>query len=611
MLTELSTMPAPAAVEGDELDAAAQSAFPGTEDMAPDMSWWPATMKTHDQRMAWWREARFGVMVTWGVYSHLGGVWEGRVSPGYSEHIMRKGKITVDRYLKEVAAHFNPTAFDADAWVRLFKEAGIRYAVFMPKHHDGFAMYDSKVTDYDVVDATPFARDPMVELAAACKQQGLRLGFYYSHAQEWGHPYGSFNNWEFDHPREGRWWTKPKYRRQYENFHVYVTEKAVPQITELVTRYDPDMIWFDTALCAPQDANARVMKAARMAKPSLVINNRSVLGNPGGGYRHYGDYASTADKPAEFRPVEGDWEAIPTINESYGYHRKDLSHKPPSHFVKLLIKAVARGGNMLMNVGPRGDGKIDDKDVAVLEGIGRWMKVNGESIYGCGRSGLPIPAWGESTRRGNTLYVHVFDWPKDGTLVVGGLKTPVRRARLLSDPARRELETERLSALDVRIEVPREAPDATASVVALELDGEPETDPARLLLPTVQATRFHVFDAALHGEVMRYGKGHPNDDYMQAWTQADEHLSWPVRATEPATYEVVLKYTARKHSGGVYRLELGDQSWEGRVKPGPMRSVSLGRFEARPGWFDMTLRAVSIDGRELMNPHAVFLTVVR
>ena len=326
------------------------------------------TVAERDGRLGWWRDARFGMFVHWGVYSTLGGTWKGQAVKGYGEHIQRVLKIPIADYRKEVAGGFNPTGFDADAWIRLAKEAGMGYFIITAKHHDGFAMFDSKVNDYTVVKATPFAKDPMVALRDACRKQGLKFGFYYSHAFDWGEENAPGNDWDYDNPGgdkllHGRsWWTDDK--EFLAKARTYVDGKAIPQLLELIRNYHPDIIWFDTPHKLPPEENLRILAAVRKADPNVVVSGRVVTDIPN---LNLSDYLSTADKPDEFPPVDGDWEAIPTTNESYGYNQNDHSHKSVSHFIRLLAKAAARGGNVLLNVGPRGDGVIDPSDVRILE----------------------------------------------------------------------------------------------------------------------------------------------------------------------------------------------------------------------------------------------------
>lgn len=600
-LTTPGLLAAAAAVKGGSLS------IPDRD--SPEMAWWRQSMETRDQRLEWWREARFGMFVHWGVYSGLGGTWQGQAIKGYAEHIQRILKIPIPVYREQVAGKFNPSEFNADEWIRAAKEAGMGYFIITAKHHDGFAMYDSMVSDYNIVKATPFKRDPMKELKAACQKYGLKLGFYYSHAFDWGEPNAPGNDWDYDNPGGDRglhggrnWWVSspellPKVRR-------YVDEKSIPQLLELIRNYEPDILWFDTPHKLPDSENLRILKAVRATSPRLVINGRLV--------RNCGDYASTADRPAEFAPHEGDWEGIPTTNESYGWNKNDNSHKPPAHFIQLLAKAAARGGNLLMNIGPMGDGKIDPKDLAILQGIGQWWKINGESIRGTARTPLAVQAWGESTRKGNTLYLHVFEWPHDGKLVLGGLKSQVKRAYLLSDAKRSTLSVERLDPLDVRIAVPTTAPDEADSVVAVESESEPAGDSVRLLLATVPQDTLRAFDGTRHGKTLRLGAGKTRDAYVGDWSKPDEFMAWPVRINQPTSFEVSSVYDAPAGSvGGTYTVKLGKVSVPGTVSQGENQTASLGRVRLEPDRFEIQVLPVEIKGAELMRLRSVVLKPVK
>ncbi len=564
---------------------------------SPDLAWWRESMTTHDQRIAWWREGRFGMFVHWGVYSHLGGTWQGKAVNGYAEHIQRKLTIPIPVYREQVAGKFNPTEFNADEWIRAAKEAGMSYFIITAKHHDGFAMWDSKVSDYNIVKATPFQRDPMKELKAACRKYGLKFGFYYSHAFDWGDANGPGNDWDYDNPGGDRnlhggrnWWDAspellPKVRK-------YVDEKSIPQLLELIRNYDPDILWFDTPHKLLDAENLRIMKAVRAASARVVINGRLARG--------LGDYASTADRPAEFAPHDGDWEGIPTTNESYGWNRNDHSHKPASHFIQLLAKAAARGGNILMNVGPMGNGQFDPQDAAILRGIGAWWKTNGDSIRGTARTPLAVQAWGESTRRSNTLYLHVFDWPRDGKLVVGGLKSPVKAAWLLADAKHSPLKAVRLNPLDWQLAVPAAAPDPVDSVVTVECEGEIATDPARLLSTAVATNTLRVFDGQLHGK-LRFGAGKKTDAYVQNWSRPEDAIIWPVRLNEPASFNLAAVYDAEAESaGGTFAVQVGQQQFTGKVQKGVEQTLALGRVTLTPGSFEIRVAPLEIQGVELM-----------
>ena len=602
----------PASAAGD---AAARS--PSKESLVP-------TQAERDARLGWWRDARFGMFVHWGVYSGLSGTWNGKKYGGYGEHIQRMAQIPIPVYHKEVAGKFHPTEFNADEWIKLAKEAGMGYFVITAKHHDGFAMYDSKVSDATIVKATPFARDPMKDLQAACKKYGIKFGFYYSHAFDWGEENGPGNDWDFNNPggdkllHGANWWEKypeflPKARK-------YVDEKAIPQLQELIATYDPDIIWFDTPHKLPPEENQRILAAVRKAKPSMVINGRLISG--------LGDYQSTCDRPAEFPPQKGDWEGVPTTNESYGYNANDRSHKPVGHFVQLLAKSAARGGNQLMNIGPMGDGRIDQADVDILKGIGKWWAVNGESIRGTTRTPLPVQAWGESTRKGDRLYLHVFQWPSNGKLVVGGLKTGVAKAYLLSNKAA-VLPTSR-SGQDVVISIPNDAPDAADSVVVVECAGEPAADPVRLLSNDVPVDTLRAFDGVLEGQ-LKFGPGKKTDDVVLDWTTTDKAVVWPVRVNEAGTFEVAINYDApgakkskvaegdagkevqraQKGAAGTYAVTVGGRELSKPVRQGSAVKENLGSVTLEPGTYEIRVSAREITGEELFRLRNLTLVPVK
>ena len=598
---------------------------PSEPPRAPTFESLMPTEAERDARLPWWREARFGMFVHWGVYSGLSGTWEGKKYGGYGEHIQRMAMIPIPVYLKEVAGKFNPTQFNADEWIRLAKQAGMGYFIITAKHHDGFAMFDSKVSPNTIVKATPFGRDPMPELKAACKKHGVKFGFYYSHAFDWGEANGPGNDWDFQNPGGDRllhgadWWKE--YPQFLPNVRKYVDEKSIPQILELIKNYDPDSLWFDTPHKLPPEENLRILAAVRKAKPSLVVNGRIVTG--------LGDYASTCDRPAEFPPRDGDWEGVPTTNESYGYNVNDRSHKPPSHFIQLLAKACARGGNTLMNIGPMGTGAIDEADVKILKGLAAWWSINGESIRGTTRTPLAVQAWGESTRKGNRLYLHVFDWPSDGKLVVGGLKADVTKAYLLSAPSML-IDTKR-DGLDLRLDVPKMAPDPADSVVVLECAGEPQGDLTRLLSPSVPINTFRGFDGILKGR-LHFGPGKKKDDVVLDWSRKEFAVVWPARLNEKATFDVAINYDApgavaqpkvaegdagkeasrvQKGAGGTYLVNIHGQEFAKPVRPGKFVNDTLGRVTLNPGGFEIGVFAKEITGEELFRLRRLILKPVK
>jgi len=573
--------------------------------------WWKKAQETHEQRIAWWREAKFGMFVHWGVYSLPGGEWKGKKVSGYAEHLMRKEKITRSEYL-DLAHQFNPVKFNAEEWIIQAKNAGMKYFIITAKHHDGFALYNSAVSDFDIIDQTPFKRDPMAELAAAAKKHGVKFGFYYSHAFDWEHPDAPGNDWEYKNPGGDQligganWFdAHPEWLPKAQK---YVDEKAIPQIKELLQKYHPDILWFDTPHKLPLSENIRILKAIRETDPNVVVNGRLVRSASA----NFGDYKNTADRPAEFYPVTGDWEAIPTTNESYGYHKYDDSHKPVSHFIRLMASAASRGGNLLMNIGPKGDGSFDTKDQQILKGIGDWMKINGESIYGSKASPLPYHSWGVSTVKNNKLYLHVFQWPKDGKLYVSG-SVPISNGRLLATPAKK-ITAKRMQGGDWQLTVPKIAPDTNNTVLVFDYQQPAEQDPIHFITRNTMIERFLAYDADQQGKGFSFGDGKTNRYYLDGWKNTNQSVSWRFRKEDPSpgAYKVIIKYLAGKEtSGGSFifiteQLNDGTQKELSRSQHGistDERNViiqELGTITFRAGTFRLSLLPATIPKQELM-----------
>jgi alpha-L-fucosidase len=417
-----------------------------------------------DARLDWWREARFGMFVHWGLYSIPAGEWEG--DAGHAEWIRTTARIPDDRYA-ELAGQFDPTAFDADAWVLLAKDAGMRYLVITTKHHDGFCLFDSAHTDFDIM-ATPFARDIMAELAEAGRRHGVRIGWYHS-IMDWHHPdYLPRREWE-QRPAAGA------------DFDRYVTHLHA-QVTELLTNYgDVGVMWFDGEWedTWNTEHGRALYDLCRRLQPDVIVNNRVDKGRAGmAGLtvdpERLGDFGTPEQEvpPAGLPGV--DWETCLTLNDHWGHVRADTNHKSVTELVRTLVDVASKGGNLLLNVGPDATGRIPPESVERLRGVGAWMRVNGEAIRGTVATPLRPQPWGRCTMRPGPrtrLYLHVFEWPEHGHFRVEGLANTPLRAHVMGAHRRQLMVARRGEGIEIA--VPRAAPNAHCSVVVLDIEGEP------------------------------------------------------------------------------------------------------------------------------------------
>lgn len=576
-------------------------------DLPPSIKSLRSTPAELEKKMRWFDNARFGMFVHWGVYSMLGGTWDGKKYGGYGEHIQRMAQIPIPVYREKVAGTFNPTLYSAKEWVSLAKEAGMKYIIITSKHHDGFAMYDSKVSDYTIVKATPYKKDPLLELKNECDKAGVKFGVYYSHAFDWGEENAPGNDWDYNNPggdkllNGSNWWENdPEFLKKA---HRYVTEKSIPQLLELIERYHPAIIWFDTAHKLPTSENLRIMAAVRKADPTIIINGRCIYGE--------GDYDSTWDCPVDFHAMKRYWEGVPTTNDSYAYNANDLNHKPASHFIQLLVKAAARGGNILMNIGPKGDGAIDERDANILKGIGQWWTVNGEqSVRGTQSSPLDVQSWGESTSKGDTLYLHVFQWPKNGKLLVGGVNGVARKAYLLSDK-RKNLKWKHIDG-DLEINLPAVAPDSIDAVIAVVCSDLSKITKRRLLSTDLASDKFRTFDAQLSGG-LQYGDEHIGCLWVHNWKKKDASITWKVSSTEPVSFDLSINYAARKadNPGGRYTVTIGANKMVKEVRQGDTVTDNLGRITLPQGDYEMSITCESLTGAELFRPRHIILNPVQ
>lgn len=431
-----------------------------------------------DARMEWWREARFGMFIHWGVYSQWAGVYHGHEQArGGAEWIMNRCKIPVAEY-QERAKSFNPINYDPDGWVKLAKEAGMKYIVITAKHHDGFALFDSKASKWNVADATAYGKDLLKPLADACRKYGIKLGFYYSQAQDWNNPGGSVARKEMN---EG--WPNPDSAKidaytkahnghwdpaqETRTFARYIDEVAVPQVKELMTNYgDIAVLWWDTPTNMTDEA-ALKLQALLKLQPNIITNDRLKRPN------FSGDTKTPEQKIPTQRELDGkDWETCMTMNGSWGYKSWDHKWKSTETLIRNLVDIASKGGNYLLNVGPKDDGTFPQESIDRLKEIGEWLKVNHEAVYATKASPVTPFDWGRCTsvksKNNTTLYFSVFNWPADGKLLVAGLKNKIVSAKLLAGG---KVKAQLVNG-GMQLNVPAKAIDPVATVIKVVVKGE-------------------------------------------------------------------------------------------------------------------------------------------
>lgn len=471
--------------------------------------------------MQWWREAKFGMFIHWGLYAVPAGRYAGKPVGGIGEWIMHSAHIPVADYAA-YADQFDPEQFNADTWVAVAKAAGMKYIVLTAKHHEGFAMFPTRVDDYNIAARTPFKRDPVGEMAAACKRAGIKFGVYYSQNLDWHHAGGGTAGPAWDPAQEG-------------DFDAYVKKVSAPQVNELITRYHPAVLWWD--INGPfTPAQVRLLTASFSQDPALITNNRLGGGVPG-----------DTETPEQTIPGTGypgkDWETCMTINDTWGYKTGDTNFKSVDTLIHNLVDIASKGGNYLLNVGPDATGTIPAPEVERLRAVGKWMTANGEAVYGTSASPFKRLPWGRCTQkadgRNTTLYLHVFDWPTGGRLRVPGLKNAVRSAFLLN--GKRPLPA-RTDAEGVLLAVPATAPDALSSTIVLKIAGPPIVAPALLGQDALGVLHLLAADAETHGGIQyESGSGHDN---LGFWTNPADGVVWPAWITTPGTFTVTAQIAA-------------------------------------------------------------------
>jgi alpha-L-fucosidase len=426
-----------------------------------------------EKRLEWFRDAKYGMFIHWGLYAVPAGDWHGRRCLGLGEWLMNRCQVPVKEY-EQLASQFNPVKYNADEWVQLAEDAGMKYIVITSKHHDGFALFKSAVSQYNVVDATPYHKDVLKMLADACAKRGMRLGFYYSQSQDWHEPGGAGNTWDFgpDVDKDGK---------ELKKYDDYLRAKAEPQVKELLTGYGPvALIWFDTPrMMNVNNRGQRFADIVRSTQPSTLIDGR--LGSEG-------DYRSTGDNVVPSEASAEAWETPATTNDTWGFRTDDTNWKSPGQILFKLVDIVSKGGNYLLNVGPTAEGLIPGIPSANLRTVGRWLKVNGEAVYGAGISPFGDEYGEYSSRgakdvRGSKLFLSDQEWratTKPGKLYftffseprapfeIPAIANKITKAYLLANHT--PIEIKKVGD-KTTFDMPRPMLDPMATVVVVEFEG--------------------------------------------------------------------------------------------------------------------------------------------
>ena len=554
----------------------------------------------------WFKNAKFGMFIHWGLYSKIAGEWKGKKYYGSGEWIMSQAKIPVKEY-EQVAAGFNPVGFNAEEWAQLAEDAGMKYMVITAKHHEGFSMYNSKATPFDITDASAYHKDPMKPLSEAVRKRGLQFGFYYSQFQDWYEPNGGKNSWDFDESKK--------------NYQLYYQQKAIPQIKELLTQYGPlGILWFDTPGGMTKEQTQLFIDSLRLLQPGCLFSSRVGHG--------LGDYKDLGDSELPPTPIKGAWESLYTHNDSWGYISHDLNFKTPEAIIQLLALVASRGGNLLLNVGPDGEGRIPEYSIKYLREAGRWLRTYGASIYGSTYGCIADQPWGVSTSAPGKQFLHVLHKPDNGKIFVPlQAKAGIRKIYLLKN--KQPLQYTKQDT-DLTIQLPASLTPTADEVIVMEYEGklpEPSLKTPITVSSHYPQNQLEAVRAQLKGNPVL--KSLTYSHYYGDWKHTDcitemkdstDAINFTVRITDAADYRIILEYAcdpaSAKQEGiisfntkPVYFRTLKTGSFE---KTAPLMFIkhTAGIVSAKAGIASISIRP-KVNGSELFKLKSVLLEPVK
>lgn len=556
------------------------------------------TKEQFEARTKWWREAKFGMFIHWGLYAVPADATNLKGEKVIAEWYLSNKQMQVEEYEK-FAPQFNPVKFNARDWVRMAKEAGMKYIVITSKHHDGFCIFDSKLTEYTITKASPYKRDPIKELAAECKRQGIKLCFYHS-IMDWHHP---------DYLPRRPWDSRPATGADLNRYIDYMKG----QLRELLTNYGSiGVIWFDGGWehNAQELRSEEVVAMIRSLQPGIIINDRIQLPE---------DHSTPEQYiPARALPEGRLWETCMTMNDTWGYAKNDDNWKSTTDLVRKLIDIAHKGGNFLLNVGPTAEGEFPPESIERLREIGEWMKVNSASIYGTTQSPfLRLPFDGRCTTKGNRLYLHLFERP-NGTLQLQGLQTKVRSARALNTGEKLTVQqTGSGENARLTLSLPSRL-DAFATVIELQLTGKPEV----ISIPVMQQANtqgiflLKAVDAEIHGTTAQYETGGGKDN-IGFWTRQEDYVSWTLNVSTAGRYKAEISFACPpENAGTTYTLGIENgERLDGTVRATgswtTFQTETLGELILPAGRVVLSVRIINIPRGAAMNLKSVTLTPVK